>query len=357
MVTKLTSARPIISAAAVEAVRRGLRIALSRAILPGCPAQCANGQPIRRASGLATSGLSRPTPRKMTTAPIATLSSRLPDLAKSPARSSARPITVTTVPNVIRFQLIRGTTAATASSRSAVTGGTRVALTAGAIEASTVTMTPTSRPTMIVRGATTSVVDGRSAPMAPNTALSPIATTMPAPIPTIEASRPTMNASVRTEPSTCRLDAPRQRKSASSLLRWARMIEHLLCGEQVEPGQRGAGQVVGRPEAQDADDREGPRRSLEQDLHLVTDVETLLFRGVRVDRHLGRAGRPGAFPDRGTGLQLRHGAERDAERRRATGGHRLAVRTDELGVPCDLAFRVLYPRNALGFVVALDLGE
>ncbi len=122
MVTKLTRASPIISAAAVEAVRRGLRIAFSRASLPGWPAQRANGQPSSRASGRATSGLSTPTPRKITTAPPATLASRLPCLANSPASSSPTPATVISVPSTVRRRPERAG-AATASSCSAATVG------------------------------------------------------------------------------------------------------------------------------------------------------------------------------------------------------------------------------------------
>ncbi len=52
--TKTTSARPTISAAAVTAVRAGLRVAFSRASSPvACPRRC-SGQPTTAASGRTT---------------------------------------------------------------------------------------------------------------------------------------------------------------------------------------------------------------------------------------------------------------------------------------------------------------
>ena len=51
MATKVTSASPIIRAAAVDAVRVGFLIAFSRAIRPMLPPKRLDGQPIARASG------------------------------------------------------------------------------------------------------------------------------------------------------------------------------------------------------------------------------------------------------------------------------------------------------------------
>ena len=50
-----TRARPIIRAAAVWAVRRGLRMEFSRPSLPATPSVRASGRPITLASGRATS--------------------------------------------------------------------------------------------------------------------------------------------------------------------------------------------------------------------------------------------------------------------------------------------------------------
>ena len=56
-VTKTTSARPIISAAEVTAVRPGLRIAFSRASRPVSPRSRSSGQPAIAASGRTRRGL------------------------------------------------------------------------------------------------------------------------------------------------------------------------------------------------------------------------------------------------------------------------------------------------------------
>ena len=60
--TSVTSARPIISADAVVAVRRGLRIAFSRASTPDMPRKRAGTQPRNCDTGRATNGLSIATP-------------------------------------------------------------------------------------------------------------------------------------------------------------------------------------------------------------------------------------------------------------------------------------------------------
>ena len=63
IVTKLTSPRPIMRAAAVDAVRRGFRMALSRPSRPGDARGSGRpGAPITRDNGPATSGDSMATP-------------------------------------------------------------------------------------------------------------------------------------------------------------------------------------------------------------------------------------------------------------------------------------------------------
>src|SRR6476661_9778984 len=52
----VTTATPTINAAAVDAVRRGLRVALSRASAPGTPPMAASGAPRNRPIGRATTG-------------------------------------------------------------------------------------------------------------------------------------------------------------------------------------------------------------------------------------------------------------------------------------------------------------
>ncbi len=54
--TAAIRATPIISAAAVDAVRRGLRMAFSRASRPGTPRSRASGRPIAPATGRTSSG-------------------------------------------------------------------------------------------------------------------------------------------------------------------------------------------------------------------------------------------------------------------------------------------------------------
>ena len=74
--TAVTSASPIISAAAVDAVRAGLRIAFSRASEPATPPMRAPGQPSVEASGGTKLGATSAMPMKLTTTPRPIASSR-----------------------------------------------------------------------------------------------------------------------------------------------------------------------------------------------------------------------------------------------------------------------------------------
>ena len=67
--TRVTSARPIISADAVEAVRCGLRRELSRASRPAAPPSRAAGEPSTAASGRMSRAESSETPMKISSAP------------------------------------------------------------------------------------------------------------------------------------------------------------------------------------------------------------------------------------------------------------------------------------------------
>lgn len=69
MVTKPTSASPIINAAAVTAVRVGLRTAFSRASRPVIAVSFSMGQPMTVAIGAMNFGLSMATPRNKMPAP------------------------------------------------------------------------------------------------------------------------------------------------------------------------------------------------------------------------------------------------------------------------------------------------
>src|SRR6266704_4570264 len=227
MPAKVTSARPIISAAAVAEVLRGLRMAFCLARLPGSRKALANGQPIHLASGRAISGLRMATPRKITTAPAPTTEIRLSTSRNSPSSSRPTPISVTSEPMIERRRIERDGGVA-ASARIAATGGTRVARSAGMNEDTSVITTPTTIETITVRSSKTVPVDGRSMPTAPSTPRRPSAITTPNPRPIAEATSPTRPDSSSTEPSTWRRLAPRQRSRASSRVRCATMIEKVL---------------------------------------------------------------------------------------------------------------------------------
>jgi hypothetical protein len=224
---KVTSARPIISAAAVADVLRGLRMAFCLARLPGSRKTLANGQPIQLASGRAISGLRMATPRKMTTAPAPTAAMRLSMSRNSPSTSKPTPISVTTEPMIERRRIERDRGIA-ASARIAATGGTRVAFRAGMNDDTSVITTPTTSETITVRTSKTVPVDGRSIPTAPSTPRRPSAISTPHPRPIAEATSPTSPDSSMTELSTWRRLAPRQRSRASSRVRCATMIEKVL---------------------------------------------------------------------------------------------------------------------------------
>ena len=89
-----------------------------------------------------------------------------------------------------------------------------------------------------------------------------------------------------------------------------------LGGRDVEGGQRGPGQVVGRAETGQARDGERPGRPLEQDPHLLAHLEVVLLRRAEVhDDVVGRR-RRGALDDP-QGGDLLVGVEGDPERGRA----------------------------------------
>ena len=81
---------------------------------------------------------------------------------------------------------------------------------------------------MTVRVATIVGPSGSWAPKTPNSALSPIATPIPAIRPITELSRPTTTASSSTARRTWPRLAPSIRISASSRVRWATSIENVL---------------------------------------------------------------------------------------------------------------------------------
>ena len=94
-VTKATRATPIISAAAVTAVRLGLRWAFSRARRPVRRRSRSSGQPATTASGGTRRGLKRETAKTTATAPPPSIRRGLPalPLPKRPSRTIPRPAT------------------------------------------------------------------------------------------------------------------------------------------------------------------------------------------------------------------------------------------------------------------------
>src|ERR1035441_3377130 len=141
-----TRARPTMSAEAVWAVRRGLRIEFSRPSWPATPSTRASGRPITLEIGRAIAGDNMATPTKMRTAPTPT--SAMTGLA-SPTASSAAPARATAAPQINRR--LSEPSPADDWSLSAAIGGMRTALRAGPIAATTVTPTPTASPTSTVR--------------------------------------------------------------------------------------------------------------------------------------------------------------------------------------------------------------
>ena len=83
--TNVTSVSPIMSAAAVAAVRDGLRIAFSRASRPAAPPRRSDGKPTIEASGRTSRGASIAMPTKSPSAPRPMPSARMPPLTPSPS--------------------------------------------------------------------------------------------------------------------------------------------------------------------------------------------------------------------------------------------------------------------------------
>ena len=166
MVSADTSARPIMSAEAVAAVRRGWRSAFCTASDPTVPNMRGNANPRIRTIGPASAGLTTIAPMSAATTPSPTSWEPEPPPTAAPAVMAPRPTTSRIAPAMARKCSERAGRAM--SSRRAAMGGMREARMAGASPATTVTRTPITRPTMIVRGRSTSPSVGISAPMAEN---------------------------------------------------------------------------------------------------------------------------------------------------------------------------------------------
>ena len=115
-----------------------------------------------------------------------------------------------------------------APSRTAAIGGTRVARRAGRMLASSVIPVPRCSETMIVRGATTVLALGSSTPIAPNSAIMPLAIPKPDDEPDHRGDEADHEALEPTERMTCLREAPSVRSVANSRVRWATVIDSVL---------------------------------------------------------------------------------------------------------------------------------
>ena len=171
--TKLTRATPIMSAAAVTAVRPGWRTVLSPASRPVIPRHASG-----RASARATSTTSAENPALIRArtcgtridTPIATTMRIVAIPAPEPAASTtrSRSSASTTTSTVRRLRTERGLRSSGTPSRIAAIGVTRDARRAGGRPARTVTAVPAKSETQTVRNSSTVPLSGRLAPKALN---------------------------------------------------------------------------------------------------------------------------------------------------------------------------------------------
>ena len=226
--TSVTSARPIISAAAVDAVRCGLRRALSRASAPAAPPIRVAGQPRTPDSAGMNGADSIATPMNTSSVPTIRSSSTVDVPCENrPRIRSANPSAVSTAANGVRNRWKRPG-GSSAPSRTAAIGGTRVARSAGKKLAIRVTTIPSASETITVRVSSRRPLFGSVNPTASNSEKRPFARPRPRKRPTIEASTPITSASSTTDIRTWRRDAPSVRSVASSRVRCAIVIESEL---------------------------------------------------------------------------------------------------------------------------------
>ena len=196
---RLTRARPMVRAAAVAAVRRGDRRALSVASRPGTLYTRRMGQPRTVATGRVTTGLSRYTPMKVARAPPPT-AVRIDLVAMSTVIPMARapvPAAVTAVPTMSRRRSPVGVRRT--SSRRAATGGMRRTRRDGPMADSRVAPMPTTAATTMVRTRTGMAPGSSPKPMATSTQRSSEARRKPPTRPSTVATTPTTTASRRTD--------------------------------------------------------------------------------------------------------------------------------------------------------------
>src|SRR5215218_8492385 len=228
--TSVTSARPIISAAAVDAVRCGLRRAFSRASVPATPPNRDEGQPSHAASGVTSRSASKATPRKIRNAPSPIHTRRAVVLNPGPKRlhvRAAKPTSVTRIETGTRKRANRDF-GSSAPSRTAAIGGTRVARNAGRTLATSVTRMPAARAMTTAVGSRIRPLFGSVKPTASKSQNSAFASPTPAASPTSDAITPTTRAWSRIEVRIWRREPPIVRTVANSRVRWAIVIESEL---------------------------------------------------------------------------------------------------------------------------------
>jgi hypothetical protein len=223
--TNVISPTPTMSAAAVVAVRRGLRCEFSRARTPGSPASRANGHEMNDASGRATAALAMPNPANTSTAPPPTHAMPDDTPPNSPTPISAAPAASSAAPTMPRVLMDRECAVVC---RMAAIGGMRAAFRAGNSAETIVTTMPSPMATTSVLVWNTSPPAGRFKPNASRRACSPRATSSPMPTPSADARMPTTPASAMTDAVTCRGLAPSDRNSPYSRVCWATMIVKVL---------------------------------------------------------------------------------------------------------------------------------
>src|SRR4029453_9044348 len=135
MAMKVTRAKPIISADAVDAVLAGFLVALSRARIPGAPPIVRAGAPSTAASGRTTRAAFIETPKKRRSTPRPRASSRGPVAIPLPrAPTQVRTIAATRMPSEVTVPyLAQREVGSTEPSRTAAIGGPRVARRAGRV--------------------------------------------------------------------------------------------------------------------------------------------------------------------------------------------------------------------------------
>ena len=225
-VNSVTTPTPIISAVAVPAVRRGLRIALRRASEPVIPRRRGRGAPITRLAGRATTGPNTDdADDRGERAERAQPDRRLGEHGEEHERDAAGEQHRARDRAQTRTRCVRSTLV----SRSTASGATRDAFHAGAAPASSVIVTPASNEITAVDGSNAMPPDGSAAPKLANSAFKQLREDDAAEQPGDRGDQAQASAPRRvTHVRICRRDAPIVRSSADSRVRWATRIENVL---------------------------------------------------------------------------------------------------------------------------------